>query len=112
MKRFLPSELRLPTYLGLLLGLTSLLTFAVLTTIFLLTRIPQLENEIRIRAEGDAREQVLRIELQLGAVQDQLALLSEALARGAPLLPEGSRCRRPLLAHLRHAPCSGQCLEP
>ncbi len=84
MKRFLPSELRLPTYLGLLLGLTSLLTFAVLTTIFLLTRIPQLENEIRIRAEGDAREQVLRIELQLGAVQDQLALLSEALARGAP----------------------------
>ena len=72
-------EWRLHNFLGILLALTSVLTFAIVATVFLLNRIPQLEKEIRSSAEGDARELALRIELQLGALQDQLELLGEAL---------------------------------
>lgn len=72
-------EWRLHAFLGVLLAVTSVLTFLIVGTIFLLTRIPQLESEIRTRAEGDARELALRIGLQMGALQDQLALLGAAL---------------------------------
>ncbi|RKT58041.1 signal transduction histidine kinase [Azonexus fungiphilus] len=75
-------EWRLHLYLGALLALTSVLSFAIVGSIFLLNRIPQLEDEIRTRAEGDARELGLRIELQLGALQEQLALLANAVENG------------------------------
>jgi len=76
-------EWRLHRYLGILLAMTSVLTFAIVGSVFLLNRIPQLEQEIRSTAEGDARELALRIELQLGALQDQLALLGEAVDSGS-----------------------------
>ena len=76
-------EWRLKSFLGGLLAFTSVLTFAIVGSIFLLNRIPQLEQEIRTRAEGDARELAQRIELQLGALQDQLALLGAAIQSGA-----------------------------
>ena len=76
-------EWRLHRYLGILLALTSVLTFAIVGSVFLLNRIPQLEQEIRSTAEGDARELALRIELQLSALQDQLALLGEAVDSGS-----------------------------
>ena len=72
-------EWPLRAYLGALLAVTSVLTFLIVGSIFLLNRIPQLEYEIRTRAEGDAHELALRIELQMGALQDQLLLLGEAL---------------------------------
>ena len=74
---------RLHTYLGVLLAVTSVLTFSIVGTVFLLNRIPQLEYEIRSRAEGEAREVALRIELQLGSLQDQLSLLGAALQSGS-----------------------------
>ncbi|QRM19348.1 response regulator [Dechloromonas sp. TW-R-39-2] len=75
-------EWPLRAYLGGLLAVTSVLTFLIVGSIFLLNRIPQLEYEIRTRAEGDAHELALRIELQMGALQDQLALIGEALQSG------------------------------
>ena len=74
-----PREWRLRSYLGALLALTSVLSFALVASAFLLTRIPQLEEEIRARAEGEARDLAARIELQLGALQEQLGLLGLAL---------------------------------
>ena len=79
MTRQNPRSWRLQAYLGILLAVTSVLTFLIVGTVFLLIRIPQLENEIRTRAEGDARELSLRIEMQMLAQQDQLALLGKAL---------------------------------
>jgi PAS domain S-box-containing protein len=75
-------EWPLHVYLGVLLAVTTMITFTIIGAIFLLNRIPQLENEIRHRTEGEAQELVLRIELQLGALQDQLLLLSDALQTG------------------------------
>ena len=75
-------EWPLRVLLGVVMAATSVVTFALLAAAFLTHRIPQLEDELRIRAEGEAREMVLRIELQLGALQDQLLLLSEALQSG------------------------------
>ncbi|PKO94433.1 MAG: hypothetical protein CVU16_02850 [Betaproteobacteria bacterium HGW-Betaproteobacteria-10] len=72
-------EWRLQTYLGVLLAVTSVLTFLIVGSIFLLTRIPQLETEIRHQAEGDAHELAFRIELQMLAQQEQLALVATAL---------------------------------
>ncbi|MDD2744374.1 MAG: response regulator [Rhodocyclaceae bacterium] len=72
-------EWRLHAYLGVLLAMTSVLTFLIVGSIFLLIRIPQLETEIRSRAEGDARELAFRIELQMLAQQEQLALVATAL---------------------------------
>ena len=72
-------EWRLHAYLGVLLSVTSVLTFLVVGSIFLLTRIPQLESEIRTRADGDARELAFRIEMQMLAQQEQLALVASAL---------------------------------
>ena len=87
MKRPHPREWRLHAYLGALLTLTSVLSFALVASAFLLTRIPQLEREIRSRAEGDARDLAARIELQLGALQEQLALLGVALQGHQDLKP-------------------------
>ena len=87
MKRPHPREWRLHAYLGALLTLTSVLSFALVASAFLLTRIPQLESEIRSRAEGDARDLAARIELQLGALQEQLALLGVALQGHQDLKP-------------------------
>ncbi len=75
-------EWPLRAYLGVVMAATSVVTFAFLAAAFLTHRIPQLEDELRTRAEGEAKEMVLRIELQLGALQDQLLLLSEALHSG------------------------------
>ena len=75
----LPREWRLHSYLGTLLTLASVLSFALVASAFLLTRIPQLEEEIRTRAEGNARDLAARIELQLGSLQEQLAMLGLAL---------------------------------
>ena len=75
-------EWPLSAYLGGMLAVTSILTFLTVGSVFLLNRIPQLESEIHARAEGDAHELALRIELQMGALQDQLALLGEALQSG------------------------------
>jgi len=61
------------------LALTSVLTFLIVGSIFLIIRIPQLESEIRMRAEADARELAFRIELQMLAQQEQLALVAKAL---------------------------------
>ena len=72
-------EWRLHGYLGGLLALTSVLTFLIVGSIFLVIRIPQLEAEIRTRAEADARELAFRIELQMLAQQEQLALVAKAL---------------------------------
>jgi signal transduction histidine kinase/ActR/RegA family two-component response regulator len=72
-------EWRLHAYLGVLLAFTSVLTFLVVGSIFLLTRIPQLESEISARANADARELAFRIELQMLAQQEQLALVASAL---------------------------------
>jgi signal transduction histidine kinase/ActR/RegA family two-component response regulator len=72
-------EWRLHAYLGVLLALTSVITFLIVGSIFLLIRIPQLETEIRSRAEGDAHELAFRIELQMLAQQEQLALVAMAL---------------------------------
>ena len=74
-----PREWRLDVYLGVLLAITSVLTFLFVGSTFLLTRIPQLEGEIRARAEGDARELAFRIEMQMLAQQEQLALVATAL---------------------------------
>jgi PAS domain S-box-containing protein len=82
MTPFLPREWRLQSFLGGLLAFTSVLTFAIVGSIFLLNRIPQLEQEIRTQAEGDAHEIALRIELQLGALHDQLSILGAALQQG------------------------------
>ncbi|WP_051295519.1 hybrid sensor histidine kinase/response regulator [Azonexus hydrophilus] len=79
MSRSQRREWRLHNFLGILLALTSVLSFTIVASVFLFNRIPQLEQEIRSSAEGDARELALRIELQLGALQDQLVLLGEAL---------------------------------
>ena len=76
-------EWRLHAYLGVLLAVTSVLTFLIVGSIFLLTRIPQLESEIRTRAEGDARELAFRIEMQMLAQQEQLALVASALGNSA-----------------------------
>ena len=70
-------------HLGLLLAAASGVFLAIVGSVFLLNRIPQLEHEIRTRAEGDAREMALRIELQLGSLQERLALLGSALSTGA-----------------------------
>ena len=75
-------EWPLRVHLGIFMAATSVVTFALLTAAFLIHRIPQLEDELRTRAEGEAKEMVLRIELQLGALQEQLLLLSEALHSG------------------------------
>ncbi|KAB2927744.1 MAG: response regulator [Dechloromonas sp.] len=75
-------EWRLHSYLGGLLALTSVLTFLIVASIFLVIRIPQLEAEIRTRAEADARELAFRIELQMLAQQEQLALVARALSAG------------------------------
>ncbi|MEN9480513.1 MAG: hypothetical protein RLZZ298_1908 [Pseudomonadota bacterium] len=72
-------EWRLHAYLGVLLALTSVLTFLIVGSIFLLTRIPQLESEIRTRADADAHELAFRIELQMLAQQEQLGLVATAL---------------------------------
>ena len=72
-------EWRLHAYLGVLLSVTSVLTFLIVGSIFLLTRIPQLESEIRTRADADAHELAFRIELQMLAQQEQLALVAAAL---------------------------------
>ena len=77
------AEWRLHAHLGLLLAAASVFSFAIVGSVFLLNRIPQLEHEIRTRAEGDAREMALRIELQLGSLQERLALLGSALSTGA-----------------------------
>ena len=74
-----PREWPLHAYLGMLLAITSVLTFLIVGSGFLVTRIPQLESEIRTRAEGDARELAFRIELQMLALQEQLALVATAL---------------------------------
>lgn len=74
-------EWHLHTYLGMLFAVTSLLTFLIVSTVFLLTRIPQLESEIRTHAEEDAKELAFRIELQMLAQQAQL----EQLATSIPL---------------------------
>ncbi|WP_412479772.1 response regulator [Azonexus sp. IMCC34839] len=79
MKSLRPREWRLPVYLGLLLTLTSVLTFLIVGSVFLLTRIPQMEEEIRLRGEGEARELAFRIEMQMLAQQEQLALVARAL---------------------------------
>ena len=72
-------EWPLHAYLGVLLAVTSMLTFLIVGSIFLLFRIPQLESEIRTRAESDARELAFRIEMQMLAQQEQLALVATAL---------------------------------
>ena len=72
-------EWRLHAYLGVLLSVTSVLTFLIVGSIFLLTRIPQLESEIRTRADADAHELAFRIELQMLAQQEQLGLVATAL---------------------------------
>ena len=72
-------EWPLHAYLGVLLAVTSMLTFLIVGSIFLLIRIPQLESEIRTRAESDARELAFRIEMQMLAQQEQLALVATAL---------------------------------
>lgn len=72
-------EWRLQAYLAVLLAITSVLTFTIVGSIFLLTRIPQLESEIRASAEGEARELAFRIELQMLAQQEQLALVAMSL---------------------------------
>jgi hypothetical protein len=72
-------EWRLQAYLGALLAVTSVLTFLIVGSVFLLTRIPQLESEIRTRAEADARELAFRIELQMLAQQEQLTVVATAL---------------------------------
>jgi sensor histidine kinase regulating citrate/malate metabolism len=69
-------EWRLQAYLGALLAVTSVLTFLIVGSVFLLTRIPQLESEIRTRAEADARELAFRIELQMLAQQEQLTVVA------------------------------------
>ncbi len=82
-------EWRLSSYLATLLTLTSVLSFTLVASAFLLTRIPQLEEEIRTRAEGDARDLAARIELQLGSLQEQLAMLGLSLparSEASPLL--------------------------
>jgi uncharacterized membrane protein YciS (DUF1049 family) len=73
MNRPIIREWRLHAYLGVLLAVTSVLTFLIVGSIFLLTRIPQLESEISTRADADARELAFRIELQMLAQQEQLA---------------------------------------
>ncbi len=78
----MPAQARewpLHAYLGMLLAVTSTLTFLIVGSIFLLIRIPQLESEIRTRAESDARELAFRIEMQMLAQQEQLALVAAAL---------------------------------
>lgn len=72
-------EWRLQGYLGVLLAVTSILTFLIVGSVFLLIRIPQMESEIRARAEGDAQELAYRIEMQMLAQQEQLALVATAL---------------------------------
>jgi signal transduction histidine kinase/CheY-like chemotaxis protein len=72
-------EWRLQAYLGMLLAVTSTLTFLIVGSVFLLNRIPQMESEIRTSAEADARELAFRIELQMLAQQEQLALVATAL---------------------------------
>jgi signal transduction histidine kinase/ActR/RegA family two-component response regulator len=72
-------EWRLQAYLGGLLAVTSTLTFLIVGSVFLLNRIPQMESEIRTHAEADARELAFRIELQMLAQQEQLALVATAL---------------------------------
>ncbi len=79
MKPLSKREWRLPVYLGLLLTLTSVLTFLIVGSVFLLTRIPQMEEEIRARGESEARELAFRIEMQMLAQQEQLALVARAL---------------------------------
>ncbi|MBK7415198.1 MAG: hypothetical protein IPJ38_08920 [Dechloromonas sp.] len=79
MNRPIIREWRLHAYLGVLLAVTSVLTFLIVGSIFLLTRIPQLESEISTRADADARELAFRIELQMLAQQEQLALVASAL---------------------------------
>lgn len=74
-------EWPLHAYLGVLLAVTSMLTFLIVGSIFLLIRIPQLESEIRTRAESDARELAFRIEMQMLAQQEQLALVATALLK-------------------------------
>ena len=78
-------EWSLHSYLGGLLAITSLLTSLIVGSVFLLNRIPQLEQEIRTRANGDARELAQRIEVNLGALQERLTLLAAALrSAGSP----------------------------
>ncbi|MBS1131890.1 MAG: Response regulator [Proteobacteria bacterium] len=79
MKASRQREWRLPVYLGLLLTLTSVLTFLIVGGVFLLTRIPQMEEEIRARGESEARELAFRIEMQMLAQQEQMALVATAL---------------------------------
>ena len=69
----------LHAFLGGLLGLTSLVGFVILLTVFLYFRIPQLEDEIRSRTETSARELAFRIELQMLSQQKHLDLLVAAL---------------------------------
>ena len=57
----MPASLRewpLRVLLGVVMAATSVVTFAMLAAAFLTHRIPQLEDELRIRAEGEAREMV------------------------------------------------------
>lgn len=74
-----PHEWRLQIYLIFLLAATSVMTFLIVGSVFLLTRIPQMESEIRTRSEGDAHELAYRIEMQMLALQDKLALVATTL---------------------------------
>lgn len=69
----------LHSFLGSLLALTSIVSFLILGVVFLLFRIPQLEDEIRARTEASARELAFRIELQMLSQQKHLNLLVTAL---------------------------------
>ena len=66
-------------FLGSLLAFTSIVSFLILGAVFLLFRIPQLEDEIRARTEASARELAFRIELQMLSQQKHLNLLVAAL---------------------------------
>ena len=69
----------LHSFLGSLLALTSIVSFLIMCLVFLLFRIPQLEDEIRARTEASAREMAFRIELQMLSQQKHLNLLIAAL---------------------------------
>ena len=79
----------LHAFLGSLLAATGLLTFLIVGATFLIFRIPQLEQEIRGRANTDARELAQRIEAQMGAVHERLALLAAALDAAPPAAANG-----------------------
>lgn len=79
----------LRAYLGSLLAATALLTFLIVGATFLFLRIPQVEGEIRVHANNDARDLALRIEAQMAAVHERMELLAAALDAAPPAAANG-----------------------